>query len=261
LPGRLDFNFSHSFEGIVWSTLVVPDGDIILLEVRYQERKAVTFSALDYQRNTFLWRDMKLDEPWWVNLSAASQGVMLFTIYLETNNPDKKGILAYALVSQKLLWWSNDFSILRVWGDKVSGMTMKWGTKEVVLDLLTGKEITGERPEPGSTATPKAVKPLQYIDGTPYFETVKTFLGQKLNLLPVLSLEYLEHNTLIFISYYVMEDGLANYLLVLSGEGDLLLKEKIDSQLKGIGLDTFFILDGCVFFVKNKVELVSYKIV
>jgi len=40
----------------------------------------------------------------------------------------------------------------------------------------------------------------------------------------------------------------------------LLLKEKLDEHLKGIGLDTFFVLSGYVFFVKNKVELVCYKI-
>jgi hypothetical protein len=76
-----------------------------------------------------------------------------------------------------------------------------------------------------------------------------------------MALEYLEHDSIIFISFYVQENELANYLFMLSADGNLLVKEKLDEQLKGIGLGTFFILSGCVFFVKNKAELVSYKIV
>ena len=90
---------------------------------------------------------------------------------------------------------------------------------------------------------------------------MKTFLGQKLNLTPVVALEYLELDTFIFVSYYVAEGDLVNYLLVLSADGKVLLHEKLDEHLKGIGLDTFFILSGCVIFVRNKRELVSYSLI
>lgn len=259
MPGRLDFNFSHRFEGVIWSTVALPGRNTIFLEVRDAEQKQVKFSALDYQHNRFVWRDISLEEPWWISLSAAAKDVLLFTIYTDTNKPDKKGILAYGSEGPALLWWNNDFSIASVAGDKVFGVTSRLGTKQAVLDLQTGKEITGSvMPEERED---NVIKPLQYVEGTPYFETVKTFLVQKLNLSPVAALEYRELGPLIFISFYVQENGLANYLLVLSADGDVLLKEKLGEQLKGIGLGTFFVLAGCVFFVKNKVELVSYKIV
>lgn len=260
MPGRLHFNFSHRFDGTVWSTLALPERDLIFLEVRHPERKEVTFSALQYLSNTFLWRDVRLEEPWWISLSAVSKEILLFTIYSDTSNPDKKGILGYRVEGPALVWWNNDFSITSVSGDKVLGVATRLGAKQVVLDLHTGQELP-EQAFSNAGQDPSVVKPLQYVEGTPYFETVKTFLAQRLNLLPVAAFEYLEHDALIFISYYVQEEGLANYLLVLSAEGEVLLKEKIGDQLKGIGLGTFFVLAGCVFFVKNKVELVSYRIV
>ncbi len=60
------------------------------------------------------------------------------------------------------------------------------------------------------------------------------------------------------MSYYVTESGLSNYLVVMDGEGEVLLHEKLAEQLKGIGMETFFVLAGCVFFVKNREDLVSY---
>ena len=106
--------------------------------------------------------------------------------------------------------------------------------------------------------TDAVIRPSLYSEGTSYFNTVKIFLESRLNLLPVVALEYLEYDSKIFISYYTKENDLANYLLVLSHAGELLLHEKLDESLKGIGQDTFFILSGCVIFVKNKRELISY---
>ena len=71
----------------------------------------------------------------------------------------------------------------------------------------------------------------------------------------------MEYEDVIIISLYIQQPELTNYLLILSNEGELLMKEKLDEHLKGIGLDTFFIFEGCVLFAKNKRELFSYKIV
>jgi peptidoglycan/LPS O-acetylase OafA/YrhL len=102
---------------------------------------------------------------------------------------------------------------------------------------------------------------LQYYQETTHFETVKAFLSVKYQISAISVIEYLEYRSLLFISCYVAGIDLANYLLVLNGDGEILLKEKIGGQLKGIGVDTFFILSGYLIFVKNGRELVSYKMV
>jgi hypothetical protein len=252
------FNFSHVFDGVIWNTLSTPENDVILLEIRNSEKKNVAFSALDFQTQKFLWKGKQLEEPWWISLSAASANVILFTIFTDTANPDKKGIIAYDLFSFELLWWNNDFSLVSVSNSNVIGISNKFGNRQLSLELRTGKEIKVIEPE--EKIKDKVLRPSQYQMDHRYFDTVKTFLGQRFNLLPITALEYLEYQSLIFISCYLQEDALTNYLFIISEDGNLLLKEKLDEHVKGIGLDTFFILSGCVFFVKNKVELVSYKI-
>ncbi|HEY3405502.1 MAG TPA: DUF4905 domain-containing protein [Ohtaekwangia sp.] len=255
----LRFNFSRLFEGVIWNTLAVAEKDLLLLEIRDAEKKQVKFSALNFAKNEFLWADKSLEESWWVNLSAVSDGVILYTLYTETNNPDKKALLAFRLQEHKMIWWNNDFSLISVIQDRVLGYVSKL-SRETVLELQSGKPLNvgvHDAPAPKSDL----LRPFQYNDQTGHFATVQTFLRSKLNLSPIIALEYLEYESLIFISYNVTENGLVNYLLVLDGSGAVLLHEKLDEPQKGIGLDTFFILNGCLFFVKNRRELVSYFIV
>lgn len=258
LRRSIEFNFSRDFEGTIWNTVLVPGKDVLLLEIRSAIEKRVTFSALNVKTGEFLWRNISFDEPWWITLNGASGGVALFTIYTETNNPDRKGIFGYDIVQQKIIWWNNDFSLITIGQNAVKGISSKYGTHEIVLDVTNGSEISG-----GELAqiTDNVVRPFQYAEDQPYFSTVKTFLTSRFNFFPVAALEYLEYESIILISFYSGNDELSNELLILSGEGKMLMHEKIDERLKGIGLDTFFIYEGSVFFVKNKRGLFSYKIV
>lgn len=221
-------------------------------------QRKVRFSALNYNQGKFVWINKELDEPWWVNLSGVTGDLAVFTLYTDTNNPDKKAAVGYHINEEKLVWWKNDFSINAVTNNYVSGTAEKYGKQEMVLDARTGEPSEVELSD--VKKADKAVRPNHYPAGHPYFETVKKFLSQKFNLLPTSALEYLEYDSLIFISCYLHENELANYLFVFSPGGTLLLKEKLGEHLKGIGLDTFFILSGCLFFVRNKGELVSYEI-
>ncbi|RAV98306.1 DUF4905 domain-containing protein [Pseudochryseolinea flava] len=232
----------------------VPQRRVLLLEIRDQTTKTVSFNALNLETNSFLWTNLVLDEPWWVSLAGAEDDTMLFTIYLEHQNPDKKGILAYGIHKPSLRWWNNDFSLVTLNRKSLLGYSLKMGQKLVLLDLQNGQELLSATT---SDATP-IPGPVQYLEGTTHFNTVKTFLDRKLNLSVVSALEYFEYDDKILVSYYVTENGLANYLIVFDTKGTVRLHEKLDEHLKGIGLDTFFVLSGCVIFVKNREELVSY---
>ncbi len=262
MDGHLRLNFSHHFEAVIWNMVVSPEADTLVLELRDLEKKEVRFSALDLRSNVFIWRDKGLDEPWWVNLSLIARGVLVFTVYMDTNNPDKKGVVACALGDLRPLWWNNDFSVATLGENEVSGFTSKFGLQQIVLDIQTGQKRDGVR-EIQPISIRGLQKPHQYTEGSQYFETVKTFLLNQSNLSAVSALEYLETDKIIVISGYVENQGagdLANFLIVLTRQGEVLLKESLSPQVKGIGSDTFFLLGDLLLFVKNKTELVSYTI-
>jgi hypothetical protein len=259
LTRSIEFNFSHLFDGAIWKTLVATKHHALILEVRNSDKKRATFSAVNYLTQKFWWKDKLFDEPWWIDLTGVFDDVVFFAIYTDTANPDKKSILACDLFEGKLIWWNNDFSPISISDGQVWGVSSKFGTRNVALSVVTGEEV--QRSNSLATFADDVIRPQQYLAEHPYFDTVKTFLNQKFNLIPITALEYLEHGSLIFVSCYIQEHGLTNYFFIISDSGQLLLKEKLDEHTKGIGLDTFFIFSGCVFFVKNKVELVSYKMI
>lgn len=251
--------FSHQFNAPVWN--MVATEETLIIETRSSTQQRVAFSALNFRQNQFLWRDKELEEHWWVSLTAAVDAIVLFTIYLDQTNPDRKGTLAYGLDELNLIWWNNDFSVSEVYSQAVKGQSGRYGLVHKILDIKTGVEL---RSTDASLALRSFIKrPVQYAADTVHFGTVKTFLSEKLNLQPVSALEYLETDRNVIISCYIQianGNQLANFLLVVSRAGEVLLQMILDRSVTGIGLDTFFIIDDLIFFIKNKTELVSYKL-
>ena len=241
--------------------MLVPETTLLILETRNDARHETTFSALDFETNRFLWKEILFEETWWIGVTAATPEVLLLHLYQDTENPDKKGLIAWHIRDQKKLWQLDGFFLSFVMGDKVYGQFAEEGRGMVLIDAVSGKILENNVTEINPLENILALKPFLYVENSNYFDTVKSFLMQKLNVTAVAGIEYLEYASLVFISYHVHREGLMNFLLVVTAEGDVVLHEKLGEHLKGLGLETFFILSGCLFFVRNKGELVSYRIV
>ena len=255
-------NFSFSFEGLIWNAVIVPLQKILILEVRDEKKRQVSFSALQYESKSFFWQNHRLTERWWIGLLAARDSVVLFHKYNEAGNPDRLTVLAMDFYSRKILWKKENFSFHDFTPGGIIGFSGSEQSHQEVLDPLSGEQVDyPEKLDFGNDKISDPLRPFQYLEGTPFFETVRSFL-KKVGIAPVVAAEYLDYQELIIISYYVKEEnGLINFLLVLDKNGGTLLNEKIAEGLKGIGADTFFILPGYLFYVRNRNEFFSYKIV
>jgi hypothetical protein len=259
VSAALELHFSHPLEGTIWKTLADPADDVIYLEVRNAKTRTVSFSAIAIDKNEWRFKDVSFEENWWISMTAVSSGILLFTIYNDAQNPDKKSVLAYGVKSKEIVWWKNNFVISFVGHDYVTGIDMKFGTKETVLDIFSGSPKTKDMLVPPQQNF-KVTHPLLYQENNPHFDTVKTFLAAKTGVSPRFSVEYCEHHALIFISAFAGDGDLANYLFVFNSRGETVLKETLGEEMKGIAHDTFFLLAGFLIFVKNKSVLVSYKV-
>lgn len=260
MPKHLEFTLSHPFRGIIWNTLADGNQPRLFLEVRDVQEKKVSFSALNLQNYEWLWKDLALEEPWWVSLAAVSAEVLLFTVYTDTNNPDKKSLLAWDVSANKMSWWYNGFAFSGANNRFVKGIDTKFGAKETVLDVISGKVVPQGDFHLDDSQNFPVIRPFQYEEGTAYFDTVTDFLRSRLGFTPLITIDYLEFKQLILVSVFVKEKDLANYLYVFDSGGGMLFEEKLGENLKGVGLDTFFIYSDHLIFVKNKNELITYKI-
>lgn len=196
-----------------------------------------------------------------MSLGAIGGDTLLFTLYTDTNNPDKKSIVAYDVLKKEIAWWHNGFSLTAVNDRYVLGQDSKFPGKDVVLDLFNGQLAEHIEFDLEDSQNFPVIRPFQYEAGSAHFDTVKQFFETRLGITPVATVEYLEFESLIIASVFLDNEGLANYLYGLDVNGEVLIKETLGENLKGIALDTFFIFSGHLIFVKNKNELISYKIV
>lgn len=261
MADTLEFKSSDSFQGTIWNTLADACNNRLFLEVRDIQEKKVSFSALNLQNNQWLWKDVSLEEPWWVSLNAIAGNRLLLTVYTDTHNPDQKSLIAYDVLENKIAWWRNGFSLSAANSGYVKGVDTKFSHKEIILDSFTGLPAQQVDFDLAVSQNFPVIRPFQYEQGTEHFDTVSDFLKSHLGIMPVITIEYLEFKGLIGISVFLKEQDLANYLYVFTSGGEVLLKEQLGDGLKGVGLDTFFIFSGHLIFVKNKRELISYKIV
>jgi hypothetical protein len=168
-----------------------------------------------------VWRNTNLPETWWINLSHVTPQYILLRMFESTTNPDAVQVIA--------------------------------------LNLRDGA-VTATQPEADYTIA--ALRPFVYVQGEADFETVQKFLIQKLKQPVYLGAEYLEVKDLILISYYTGQPAdFTNVLACFGREGSLHWHEEIGTNLKGMGMGTFFIATNTLFFVKNKTELVTFRIV
>ena len=261
MANTLESKFSGLFKGIIWNTLADVKNSRLFLEIRNVEEKKVSFSALNLDNYQWLWKDVALEESWWISLTATEGNRVLYTLYTDTTNPDKKSLIACDALENKMVWWQNGFSFSSVNQRYVKGQDYKFPGKESFLDLLTGQPVGPVEFDLEDSQNFPVIRPFQYEEGTAHFDTVKQFMQTRLGVSPVAIIEYLEVKSLIFVSVFQNKEGLANFLYVIQANGDVLMEEQLGTHLKGVALDTFFIFSGNLIFVKNKNVLISYKIV
>lgn len=215
--------FSITLEATIWNVLPVPGKPWVVVEDRNDSTRQVSFAAIDYENEKVVWRTNSLTESWWINLAGVTTDQVHLKIFENTSNPDKT-------------YWQ-------------------------VLALESGLVIQ-EEPKVETEHTNEVIHPFQYLAGEEDFETIKTFLKKRLNVVPILGVEYVEYSDFVFISYYFGSPGAFNNTLAcFKSTGELLWQEEIGTNLKGIGVNTFFLVANQLFFVKNKTELVTFGIV
>ncbi|MEQ1586502.1 MAG: DUF4905 domain-containing protein [Cyclobacteriaceae bacterium] len=216
-------HFSIQLSTVIWNVLPVPGKPWVVVEERDETNRKVSFCAIDYQKKEIVWRNSSLPELWWINLVRVTPSQVVLKIFENTSNPDVTRLLTLSVADGK--------------------------------PLNQPIEIEGEH-------TNELIQPFQYLAGEHDFETVKQFLEGRTQKLPLLGVEYLEHSGFIFISFYCGNPGsFTNVLTCFTRAGNIVWQEEIGTNLKGIGVNTFFVVSDHLFFVKNKSELVTFRIV
>lgn len=239
---------------------------ILILEIRHNQKHQVSFTAIDLASGSVIWDGLEFEESWWVGMTAITHGVLILHTYVDNADPEPKGLIAFDVYKQEVRWMHENFSFLRLAEQKVVGINTDDDDKRYETIELTGgrREAVEESIVLDVKENPEGHKlahyPYHYKEGSAYFDTCKTFLYNRLHLQAVNAIEYLEVNHWIVISYYVHDEGLVNYLLIIDENGEIYLHEAIQKNINAVGLETFFIVENHLIFVKDKNEIFCYNL-
>lgn len=244
--------------GKVWKLLIDDIQQLLLVEARDENEREVSFSAIDLATGTPLWIDYVLEEPWWLSMQYAKNGVLLISEFEDDQHPIAKALIAIDAKKGEGLWQYD--GIFETANEQ--HVIVKQEQVYTRIELISGHHQTVETEEIDrfSPSSSSVQLPQHYSEGSTHFETVATFLQNRLGIAPALAIDYGESAQHIILAYYEQETPYyQHHLVIMNKSGDLLSTLALGKQLTGVGNEPFLLYEELVIFVsdKNKVMCIQ----
>ena len=275
---RLSPEWTFSAGSIIWRMVLAEHGKLVG-ECRDPETRAASFFCLDMSTGRALWRDLRLDEQWWVGIEAVQKNVVLLHAFAKPDMPEHKGIRAFDDVSGVQLWRNDDVAYWFGHDDRViayrdfferrvgyeidlqSGVVLKThdNSLEELHELRRKSAEEQNLPEvtlPEIFAEEAADAELAALVG-------KETKGKKLSG----RVEYIRQHDLLLFNFHVQRsDGTMgmklenNLILYRLPEKKRVFADVIGRNLTGYVPDSFFVKHPFVLFIKDQRVLTALRL-
>lgn len=254
-------HFQLQIEGVIWKQFIDTNTHQLIIEGRNADLHQVNFYTIDLATGKIINTIEPEEETWWLGIEDAWNGKIIVHGYENEQSPIHYGVYCFDALSGQQLWENMEVYFYQkeeqaIWVNSTENIFQK-------LDLTTGKVLEETTSIPPEKNTEELIElPLHYSEENLHFSTLAKFLEQLQGVQAVKTIEYWESASRIVISYYICDDSekLENYLLVLSTEGDILFQDCLESQLNGIGMDTFYLYQNQLFFIQEKKTLTCIEL-
>ena len=265
---KIQCHFNLSFQGKIWK--IKPDllTQNLTLEIRQPKMRQAGFFIINTETGKLEMDNFQTEERWWTGMEAAHNGVILLHGYEQTKETGRHlGITAVSETSGQVIWEKPTLTFLGLITDE-NLLAENAFSLLVELDLKTGAETKYSFPKEHAKTQIRAFRnklnnaiksPLPYLPADAYYPLLQDFIKQKTGRAAEQTIEYLETENRILMSFYAENDSvLANFLLVSSAQGEVLLDFYLQQNVNGLGSDTFFIFAEKLFFIQDKTSLACF---
>ncbi|MET3127429.1 hypothetical protein ABID42_002544 [Arcicella rosea] len=243
----------ETFAGKIWNTVFYEDK--MVLEVRDESSRQVSFSALNLKTGEVLWKDYHPEKSWWLGLVGIFGNHLVLHKYSDQQKPEPLGVILINITTCEIEQRIEDWIFFSCDGN----ILVLYQLDESNLPIYQSLEI-GLKPFQSFIPEQNQHFVRHYPDSSPHFPTIFKFLYHLINIEAQNGVDYLEVNDKIVISYYIYRGKqFQNYLLVTNKEKKILLHDFI-AESEGIGIDTFSMKSDTLLYVKNQNQLIGYEI-
>jgi outer membrane protein assembly factor BamB len=256
--------FEIIFTGTIWRVTSDPAANLLVAELRDGAESLRTFAAVDTFAGKCLWESPLVSEYPWLTAVAVHQGILYLQALSGGQPPQPLAVMAVDVATRQVRWQQPKSSWHGVIDGGVVIMEMGYdGFRYFTLDPQDGKVVQEgpdaniqlwERPDSKGT-----VWPVHHPEGSPYASDIARFIENKLGVKPVRAFDYAQKKDVVVISYYLYHGGkYENYLALFDHNGHLRWQQRIAGGLPGAGVNTFFIVENLLIFVREKNQLLGY---
>ena len=245
---------SEKFTGVIWRMEIDSLSEVLFVEVRNNEDRKVSFSAISLASGKVLFTDLVTPEKWLTGIEAAYDGVLLLHFYQTETGPAHKGLLAVDAETGRVLWsnYSVTFDHLCDKGPVVYDARMH-PRKFFLADVKSG--ATSRLYEPSvnqalknNVVVPKLIPadelPVKLFSFHPYGNAV----------------HYLKYNNFRIVSLHALKGGQLCQRLYIFDAGDAGNYVEVYDDLLNEGIqkmqpEAFILHKNHLIYIKNMSEL------
>jgi hypothetical protein len=254
---------AFNFKGQIWKILTHPDKRILVIEIRVEESRTVKFVAADLDKHALLWEYTSSKYLWWCGLEWVEKEMVFLHGYKDIQHPEHQGIIALDLYSGMQKWENAGVVFRGMAQDQVVSEKVGEVSEFLLLDKRNGK-VNGvlQTYEQEVLPVDGRIRNAAYISPEDnVFHKIAGFIKQSAGKEVVLAIDYMEHNRHLIAGFYTRNEAqLCHWLLMVNENGEVVFCELTGAGLPGIARESFFVFENIVIFIKNKTELVTYKL-
>lgn len=270
---RIQKLFSFNQGRNIWR-IILTDLNQIVIEERDIQNKEVFFSCINRITGEFYWKDKSfLNEKFWIGIEATKSRYLVLHQFEKPDMPNHKKIINVDLITGEILWVNDDLTYYDMDEDFIYGFAPKFEDKEFYqLSIEDGTIKNNLGNEEQSKPVLNSISEKDYSRYTFTEMMSESTSSNEVKELATKIIgenfyfnfcEYIDKGNILIFNYYdkIAPQSLINRLAIYDkSEGKPILIETLNSSTPAPLPDSFFMYDDDLYFVKDKIELVAYRL-
>jgi hypothetical protein len=242
-------------------------------EARDPAARTCTFFCIDEYNGAPLWQGLRFEEDWWIGIEDAVKGLVFFHGFGKPDMPQHLGIIACSISTGEVLWRERELAFLFFHDGSVYAAEQRFDSLHFhQLDAATGERLRdlGDDSAPLNQMRAQLNEeqwfagyayPEQFTPGNANWEFA---LARTQGLFDVSALvgtlDILDRGSVSYVAWHEQlgSGGLAQRFAALDSDGRTLMRDTILDYADAPGMDSFFIKDNQLLYVRNRSVLVAH---
>ncbi|MDA3861060.1 MAG: DUF4905 domain-containing protein [Melioribacteraceae bacterium] len=257
----------------VWR-IKITDTDKLFIETRDTENMKAFYHTFELLSGKNIFTEHQMDESFWLGIEATKGDIVFFHRYAKPDMPGHRGIFAFDINTEQILWEDESYSFLFIKNDLIYVYKEGFeGRYFYTLNISSGKvieelgqnsiEINALRDEVESSVDYSNYNFPENINHSELDE-INNIVNREIEGINITgSVDYVHVNDLLIFNYHQTGNGkeITNKLKAFDlSKGKEIYNEVLNQSANAYAPDSFFLYKNMLIMIKEKKEVIVLEI-